>query len=282
MYKTILVHANDTRRFPELISAATELARIHASHLIGLSAMPQIRFTAYDAGLAAPTIFEEESAVYKKAEARLNAQFEVATAQAATGGFTAEWRNVGSGFEPASDVVVAHGRTADLIIASQADADWYDSPRYDAPDVLAVESGRPVLIVPNKGNKSLVAKRIVVGWNGRREAARAVFDALPLLKAAEEVSVLWVNPEAEHELAGDFPAIDICAALARHGVKCEEAQPVSPQGTVGETLLFEATKFGSDLLVMGCYGHSRFREFVLGGASRHVLKNTTVPVLMSH
>ena len=281
-YKTILIHANDERRFPELIAAAVEFARQHRSHLIGLAAMPQIAFTGYEVGLAAPIIFEEERKAFRKAEACLKAQFEQATSGAMLAGFTAEWRCVESGFEPASDLVIRHARAVDLLIISQADPDWPDSPRYDAPELLALEAGRPVLVVPNKGRKSLIAKRIVVAWNGRREATGAVFDALPLLKAAEEVRVLWVNPQEEHGEAGDLPAAEICATLARHGVKCEETQPVSPQATVGETLLFETTRFGSELLVMGCYGHSRFREFVLGGASRHVLRNMTVPVLMSH
>ena len=80
----------------------------------------------------------------------------------------------------------------------------------------------------------------------------------------------------------DVPAGDICAALARHGVKCEATEVAHPHTGVGRTLLARAAEYGSDLLVMGCYGHSRLREFVLGGASRHVLEHMTIPVLMSH
>ena len=109
-----------------------------------------------------------------------------------------------------------------------------------------------------------------------------MFDALPLLKKADDVKVIWIDPQGDSDTVGDLPAADLCAALARHGVKCEETASVSPKLSVGETLLFEATKFGWDMLVMGCYGHSRLREFILGGASRHVLQNMTLPVLMSH
>jgi nucleotide-binding universal stress UspA family protein len=123
---------------------------------------------------------------------------------------------------------------------------------------------------------------VLVAWNARREAARAVFDALPLLQRAKEVKVVWVNPQSEGELARDVPAADICTALARHGVKCEATQAVQPHSNVGRTLLMQAKDYGADLLVMGCYGHSRLREFVLGGASEYVLRHMTVPVLMSH
>ncbi len=125
-------------------------------------------------------------------------------------------------------------------------------------------------------------KKVLVAWNARREAARAVFDALPLLQQADEVKVVWVNPQAEGAAPVDVPAGDICAALARHGVKCEATEVAHPRSGVGRTLLARAAEYGSDLLVMGCYGHSRLREFVLGGASRHVLEHMTIPVLMSH
>ena len=109
-----------------------------------------------------------------------------------------------------------------------------------------------------------------------------MFDALPLLQQADEVKVVWVNPQDEGAASADVPAGDICAALARHGVKCEATEVARPQAGVGRTLLMRAAEHGSDLLVMGCYGHSRLREFVLGGASRHVLDHMTIPVLMSH
>ena len=152
----------------------------------------------------------------------------------------------------------------------------------DFADMLATDSGRPVLVIPNEPKAPFAAKRILIGWNGRREATRAAFDALPLLKRAEEVKVLWIDPQNEPNTAGDLAAADLCAALARHGVKCEETASVSPKLSVGETLVFESTKFAWDMLVMGCYGHSRLREFILGGATRHVLSRMTIPVFMSH
>jgi nucleotide-binding universal stress UspA family protein len=128
-----------------------------------------------------------------------------------------------------------------------------------------------------------VGERVLVAWNAAREAARAAYDALPILQRAREVRVVRVNPQSEREPAQDLPASDICAALARHGVRCGAApEQIAPSTGVGETLLACAQDWKADLLVMGCYGHTRLRELILGGASRHVLSRMTIPVLMSH
>ena len=123
---------------------------------------------------------------------------------------------------------------------------------------------------------------MLVAWNSRREAARAVFDALPILQCANEVKVVWVYPQSEYDLVQYVPTADICTALARYGVKCQATAQLRPRASVGETLLACAEDMSADLMVMGCYGHTRLREFVFGGASRHVLAHMSLPVLMSH
>jgi nucleotide-binding universal stress UspA family protein len=119
-----------------------------------------------------------------------------------------------------------------------------------------------------------------VGWTERREAARAVFDALPLLQRADLVTVLEVDPEPGPEAAENQLAL--CATLVHHRVTCEVQTAQSRHGDVGDALLACCERTCADLLVMGCYGHSRLREFVLGGATRHLLAVMTLPVLMSH
>jgi len=120
----------------------------------------------------------------------------------------------------------------------------------------------------------------VVGFTDRREATRAVFDALPLLQRANKVTVIEVDPKPGPEIAEIRAAL--CATLSHHGVTCEEDTSASHHGNVGDALLACCERIKADLLVMGCYGHSRLREFVLGGASRHLLQGMTLPVLMSH
>ena len=284
-YKTILVHINNERRLTGLIEAATAMATANSAYLIGLSVTPPVIIPqTSDIAIAVPSMIEAHRDAYRIEEARMRKAFEFATHESnAPGSFTAEWRSVDSyHLASAIQMILPVARASDLVIVSQADKNWDGTVMLDFPDTLATDSGRPVLIVPNKPHKPFAAKRILVAWNGRREATRAVFDALPVLKKAVEVTVLWIDPHDDNKTSGDLPAADLCAALARHGVQCEEAATLLPKSSVGETLLMEATKLGYDMLVMGCYGHSRIREFILGGTSRYVLSHMTVPVLMSH
>jgi nucleotide-binding universal stress UspA family protein len=278
-YKTILVHCNDERRIEKLMAPAASLADKVQAHLIGLSVVPPMAIVPAPAVLGPPVVVDAHCELYRAENPGMRATFEAATRDR---GFVAEWRDDDAGAFGVADCVLPYAHTADLVVASQTDRTWSGSDRLDIADRLAMESGRPVLIVPNSGVHSRVGERVLVAWNGRREAARAAFDALPILRGAKEVKVVWVNPQSERERAQDIPAADVCTALARHGVKCEATQQIAPRGGVGETLMACASEMSADLLVMGCYGHARVREFVFGGASRHVLAHMTIPVLMSH
>ncbi len=133
------------------------------------------------------------------------------------------------------------------------------------------------------GDLAPIGTRVLVAWNNSRESARAVFDALPILKRAFDVTVLVVEEAGKPQTTSDHAGNEICATLAQHGVKCRALQ-VKRVETLepGVELLARTAALKCDLLVMGCYGHSRFRESVLGGASRYVLQHTKVPVLMAH
>jgi nucleotide-binding universal stress UspA family protein len=278
-YKTILIHCNDKRRIERLLAPGVRLADTFQAHLIGLSVVPPVAVVATAMPGVPPMVVDTHCQVYREENPAMRAAFQEAVRGR---GVVAEWRDDDAGGFGVADCVLPQARTADLVIASQTDPDWAGSDRLDIADRLAMESGRPVLIVPNAGTHEQIGETVLVAWNGRREAARAVFDALPLLQRAKSVKVVWVNPQSEGEPAQDVPAADVCAALARHAVKCEATAQVKPVAGVGGTLLGLAKEHGADLLVMGCYGHTRLREFVLGGASRHVLANMPLPVLMSH
>lgn len=277
-YKTILVHLHDNTRRDSMMSAAIGIARSFDAHLVGLAVQPPIVVVpGMDSGPA--VVIEDHRVAYRTDIARLKAAFETAM-QGQTFGY--EWREADAAYNDVATQILDQGRCADLIVASQKDPKWHFSEYLEAPDRLVLESGRPVLLLPNTGEVYAFGKRIVVAWNGRRESARTVFDALPLLKKASEVIVVWINPQEDGEAAGDLPGVDICTALARHGVQCEATQNIPPSVNVGATLLSTVKNNAADMLVMGCYGHSRLREFVLGGATRHVLSRMTLPVLMSH
>ena len=280
-YKTILMNCNDHRRIGCLLTTTLALATKFQSHVIGLSVVPPVSVIATGPLYAPPIIVDAQCQLYREQNPALRKAFEDMDM---TGGkpCTSEWRDADAGPFGVAEMVLEHGRAADLIVTSQTDPDWPASEWLDVADRLAFESGRPVLIVPNAHENRPVGARILVAWNGRREAARAVFDALAILKLAKATKVVWVNSQGDGDATQTQPAPDICTALARHGVKCERTEQVPPQSGVGETLMAHAKDFDADLLVMGCYGHSRLREFVFGGASRYFLTKMSMPVLMSH
>ncbi len=279
-YKTILVHLNDERRVGQLIDVAAHIADLNEAHLIGLYVVPSLLVGSV--GGVGSRLAQSGRTAFKEEAKRIEAAFyEAMKGRAGVG----EWRLI----EPPRDhpgtaeAVIEQARSVDLVVANQADSDWEYSLLLDFPERLALESGRPTLIVPNAGRFPRVGQRAMVAWNGKREATRAVFDAMPLLQNAEAVRVLWVNPgEKAANTMGRTPGEDLAATLARQGVKCELSSSVTAGLEVGDDLLSRLADFGADLLVMGCYGHSRLREFVMGGATREILRHMTVPVLMSH
>ena len=148
-------------------------------------------------------------------------------------------------------------------------------------EAVLFESGRPVLAVPYIGPDEAKIRNVIVAWDGRREASRAANEALPLLSKAETVSVVVVGDSAPSARTGE-PGADLALHLTRHGVNVS-VKRISDAGIdVTNALLSHAADSEADLIVMGGYGHSRLREFVLGGATRGILGSMTLPVLMAH
>jgi nucleotide-binding universal stress UspA family protein len=179
----------------------------------------------------------------------------------------------------AHDVFAKVARRFDLAIMGQAEP---DTPALERLLVEAAlfDSGRPVLIVPYIQRKGLTLDRVLVAWDGSRSAARAVADAMPLLVRAKATEVLTVASEPAK--SDEMPGADIAHHLARHGVEVEVDSIVTVETDVASTILSHAADISADVLVMGGYGHSRLREFVLGGVTRGILESMTIPTLMSH
>ncbi|MDB5508344.1 MAG: universal stress protein, partial [Hyphomicrobiales bacterium] len=140
-------------------------------------------------------------------------------------------------------------------------------------------AGRPVLIVPRIHKGAPKFNRALIAWDGSRAAARALADAMPLLKKAEVVEVVSVT---DHRVSyKELPGFNITRHLSRHGLNAQ-LKRLTIQGDIGDTLLSYAADAGSDFLVMGGYGHSRLREMILGGTTRTILSSMTIPILISH
>jgi nucleotide-binding universal stress UspA family protein len=274
-YKTILVHLNDSRRAERVLEPATQLAARFNSHLIG--------FHAYSAVPASPIPMASSALGSIVAAERMNREAIADAFKRMTGGksYVADWQLQKVPHVDLASVVMERGRAVDLIVAGQTDPDWDLSPLMDFPERLALESGRPVLVIPYVGRYSTLGRRVVVAWKGSREAARAVFDALPLLREAQAVHILEIK-EQEDDAGALGADTSIAAALGRHGIKPEVRTSIASDLSVGDEILSRAADLEADLLVMGAYGHSRFRELVFGGATRHIARHMTLPTLFSH
>jgi nucleotide-binding universal stress UspA family protein len=279
-YKDLLVVLDSDAASRGRIALAAALAERFASHLVGLYPLPipqaPRHLGYYDPALLDP-FFRELRAQAQEVSDKEREAFEHA---ASLRGLSAEWRVVDEG--PQSDPAL-HARYVDLTILGQLDPDRSDAdlvrPR---PEHVTLASGRPILVVPYAGRFETVGRRVLIGWNATREATRAVNDAMPLLAAAEVVTVLTIDAREGPDAHGELPGADISLHLARHDVKAEVERTVSAGIPAGEVLLSRAADLGADLLVIGAYGHSRVRELLLGGATRSILQSMTVPVLMSH
>jgi nucleotide-binding universal stress UspA family protein len=167
--------------------------------------------------------------------------------------------------------------TADLVVATQ----YHDSIPAAAgysPDELVLGTGRPVLIVPVEGSIGTIGERVLVAWNGSREAARAAFDCLPLLRPNASLQLLSVD-----STRGDATLRAMTDTLSRHGKAATAVSISRSEGrSTSEEILRAAAEFRADLLALGCYGHSKLRETVFGGATTRILRDMTLPVLMAH
>lgn len=277
-YKTILAVLDSERSAPPITRFAADLARTFSAHVIGLRA--EMLATV---PLIAPMEIPDPAAVealQQAAQAETRRIETVFRAGMEREGLSFEWRPYVSSAGYSSDSVQECLRASDLVLAFQNDAEHGNDSSADL-DALLFESGRPVLLVPHILKEPQPIRRALVAWNGSREAARAAFDALPLLMRADSVEIFSVDPPGMPRQAPDLAGTDLANALSRHGVKVtlktEENCPV-PTATAIENRLADD---GIDLLVMGGYGHSRWWEMLFGGVTRSVLESMTALTLLS-
>lgn len=273
-YKTLLVPVDARERSARSVRVACGLAERFHSHVVGLYVQspryipPELGAYGSTASIA---LIEE-----KMGEIAQAARVIFDNASSAGAAASLEWRSCKG--DPAL-VTATHARYADLVVVNQTDPDEGGS---HLADQLLLSANRPVLVVPYVGAFESIGNRILVCWNASAEAARAVTDALPLLQRASKVTVLSIDARASETGHGEQPGADVALFLARHGVTVEVVQTVSGGHKEGNIILSRAADEGSDLIVIGAYGHTRLRETILGGATRTILQSMTVPVLMSH
>jgi nucleotide-binding universal stress UspA family protein len=283
-YRTILVSLNEITRLPQLIAAAITVATAQgskgrSSHVSGLYVVPAVQI--YPAmGMDAPVqIFDGNHAYFVENKKKVVDAFTDAMTRA---GLPFDCQAVESNLPAIGQDVLEHARCADLTIVSATDETQPSGVEPDFVDQLVMAAGRPVLVLPRRGKGLTQIDNVILGWDGSREAARAAFDALPLLQAASKVRMVTVDPQKEFGSNRGMVGADIAETMARQGVKVT-AEPYTTNGmNSGQALLQCVADDGAGLIVMGAYGHSRLREYIFGGTTQHVLSKHEVPVLMSH
>lgn len=277
-YKSILVHVDQTAPAAERIRLAAAIAEDNQAHLIG-TAMTGVSHLVFEEGA-----FNQNDPAFdhhlRNLRAYANKSLDDFTNLIKETRVSSVERRLMD--DDAVTGMTQQARYADLVVVGQFDpACGVPGVMADFPESVVMNSVRPVLIMPHTRRFSAAPKKIVVAWDASMTATRAIMNALPLLKRSSRTDIVIFNPTVHPETHGEQPGADIALYLSRHGINvnviCRDTRV-----NEGEALLSYCADETMDLIVMGGYGHTRFREMVLGGATREILLSMTIHVLMTH
>ena len=273
--KDLLVHLDETPASERRLQAALALAAACGAQLSALYLIAE-PFLPGMGGRHLPAELLREHLAHAEGEAE--AVLASARAETERQGVSLTVLRASGPLDRLPQLLARHARCTDLTIVGQADLAAHGVDDTALIEAAFMDSGRPALVIPRTSVAALPPRRALIAWDGSREAARAASDAIPLLRLAEQVLVMIVATRD----AGDHAGAALVAHLIRHEIKAELHQVGGGGAGVTETLLAQAHDAAADLLVMGGYGHSRLREMVRGGVTRHLLEHMTLPVLLSH
>lgn len=280
MYKTILIHVDGSPQQSSRLQVAVQLAETHDAHLVG-SGMTGLSWSDYavmTGSMGAPVM---PSSDFQGLRDAVSLQLDAFTDEARRRGATSlETRLVE---EDPRYALLMQSRYADLVVLSQDSVPNPPLPvRVEGlTEYVILHGARPVLVVPETYRDEELPGTAIVGWNGSLQAVRAIDGALPLLQRAGSVKLALINPDQLSEVHGEEPGADMAHYLARHGVQVDVIVERT-RSNAGEALISLARMHHAGLLVIGAYGHSRYREWVLGGVTREFLGRAPVPVLFAH
>ena len=278
MYRRITVHLDHGFDCTRRTALALGLAKRHKAELVGVyasSAPPQYYYG--ESVMMSRTLNIMKNLQAQNRGAVQNAFLEAAAAADVPA-------VVRAGESSPSATVALHGRASDLIIVSQQNRDDVEAAHENEfVEQTLLTAGRPVMVLPSSGDFPVVGERVLLCWDGSREAARALADAAPLLQGASHVVVLTMDEGAATRNVESIPFEDLASYCVAHGIPAPDHVRRDIKGVgVGSTILNAAADYSADLIVMGAYGHSKFREWAMGGATASILKSMTVPIMFSH
>ncbi len=275
-YKTIATILQSTEDTKRVLDFTIPLSQLWGAHIIAIhaEAIP----VAYSAAVGFPDVGLIETAS-EAAEERTKDVEGLCTARMKDAGQPFDWHSLRSFSGDSAYTGASIARSADLVVVAQRDPKWASE---DAPSIEGVlyEAGRPVLVVPHSGALTNTFGRILISWNGSREAARAAFDALPLIVDAESTEIFMVDPSDDDDFVSSSGSA-LAAALSRHGAEVVVASEASNRRHVDEVIRDRATAIGADLLVLGAHSHSWVRELLFGGVTQNILKSCPITALLS-
>ena len=271
----IVVYVDSAEATEARVDFAVALAKDHDAHLRGIAFAPTALLPLYgaDVGLA------DMSEVLEGVKAQGEAALEAFKARAESAGVSVEGRLMQGMSEEFPRDFACAARHVDLAIIGQPRNGDPLLGQYALVERCLFASGRPVIIVPAVTEKVIVTGTVVAAWDGSAEAARAFNDALTFLKRPSRVVLLVGTAEK----GGEPPEVDdMVAHLKRRGVAGEVVRFSTGEGDIGKTILAKAKELHADMIVMGAFHHSRWREFILGGVTLTMLEEATIPLLMAH
>jgi nucleotide-binding universal stress UspA family protein len=273
----IAVYVDGVEATKARVTFAVALAKEHGAHLIGIAFAPTALLPLYGADVG----FADMTEVLQSVKTQSANALEAFKACAAAQGVSAEARLMQGMSEEFPHDFAHAARHVDLAILGQPrDGDPLIG-QYALVERCLFASGRPVIIVPASPEKLALKGTIVAAWDGSAEAARSINDAMTFLKPAARV-VLLAGVAAGEEESRAPSTDDMIAHLKRHGLKAEALCIKVNEADVGRVLLTSAKELGADMMVMGAFHHSRWREFILGGVTLTVLEQATIPLFMAH
>ncbi|HUD86013.1 MAG TPA: universal stress protein [Xanthobacteraceae bacterium] len=276
MIKDIVVNLGLGERGSPAGDYAISVADAFDAHVVGISFLYDPIVPVSATGYIPAEVIETQRS---DNEAAAKAAVDRFTAAASRAGVSAEQVTLSASLAGAGDTFGRIARRYDLAIVGQAEPGMSSVEEIIAESTL-FESGRPMIVVPYIQKAPLKLDNVMVCWDGSRPAARAIADAMPLLEKAGRVEVVIIANERGKQ--DEIEGADLGQHLARHGLKVEVNRMAGGKIDVADALLSHLADSSADFIVMGGYGHSRLREFVLGGVTHSILRSMTAPVLMAH
>lgn len=265
----ILVNLDASAAAGKRLDLAIKLAKEHRARLTGLFVITRQYYQPQSGGAEAAAEKVRQTFAARTSGSGIETEW-----------LCSDWSVVGVGM---TEIISHHAHYTDLLVVGQSSAETEkEGIPAELPQRLILAAGRPVMIVPHSGNYESVGRKVLVAWKAGRESTRAVNDAMPFLKAAQRVDVLAIDSSESYGDDGQSLCAGICEHLGRHGVTASAAKMTISGSSVGDALLNRACEEGFDLLVMGAYAHTPQGKMTLGTVAKQLLKQMTVPVIMSH